>query len=156
MCEVAVANMNHLVRVAITTEVHIKVTLIKRRGEPTRCRRQPSRGRRSRWWAEERGSVIKIVRMRGEAEEEADYEDEKEDEVMTDQLLWSHLLVRDGGVGANDESKQGRVRRHPLTWVFFARLGSAKFACYLFKGSAENESMCSDVFRFLQKAKCIS
>ena len=30
---------------------------------------------------------MKIVRMRWKAEEEADYEDEKEDEVMTDQLL---------------------------------------------------------------------
>ena len=53
----------------------------------TRCRHQSSRGGRSRRSAEERGSVKKIVRMRGEAEEEADYEDEKEDEVMTDQLL---------------------------------------------------------------------
>ena len=52
----------------------------------TRCRRQSSRGGRSRRSAEERGSVKKM-RMRGEAEEEADYEDEKEDEVMTDQLL---------------------------------------------------------------------
>ena len=53
----------------------------------TRCRGQSSRGGQLRRSAEERGSVIKIVRMRGEAEEEADYEDEKEDEVMTDQLL---------------------------------------------------------------------
>ena len=53
----------------------------------TRCRCQSSRGGRSRRSAEERGSVKKIVRMRGEPEEEADYEDEKEDEVMTDQLL---------------------------------------------------------------------
>ena len=53
----------------------------------TRCPRQSSRGGRSRRSAEERGSVIKIVRMREVAEEEADYEDEKEDEVMTDQLL---------------------------------------------------------------------
>ena len=42
-------------------------------------------------------------------------EEEEEDEVMADQLLVGSLLVRDGGVGANDESKQGRVRRHPLT-----------------------------------------
>ena len=42
-------------------------------------------------------------------------EEEEEDEVMADQLLVGSLLVRDGGVGANDESKQGRVRRHSLT-----------------------------------------
>ena len=41
--------------------------------------------------------------------------DSEDDEVMAYQLLVGSLLVRDGGVGANHESKQGRVRRHPLT-----------------------------------------
>ena len=45
--------------------------------------------------------------------DEDDEDEEEDDEVMADQLLGGSLLVRDGGEGANDESKQGRIRRHP-------------------------------------------
>ena len=45
--------------------------------------------------------------------DEKDEDEEEDDEVMADQLLGGSLLVRDGGEGANEEPKQGRIRRHP-------------------------------------------
>ena len=48
-------------------------------------------------------------------EDEEDVEEEDHDGDGCHQLLWGRLLVRDGGVGADDESKQGSVRRHPST-----------------------------------------
>ena len=66
--------------------------------------------------AQSRKAIKMINRREGIWDKDGDGdEEEEEDEVMADQLLRGSLLVRDGGVGANDESKQGRVRRHPLT-----------------------------------------
>ena len=80
--------------------------------------------------------AIKMISRR-EGIWDRDGDEEEEAEVMAYQLLVGSLLVRDGWVGANDESKQGRVRRH--LQVFFGRLESTKFACFLLKGSTENE-----------------
>ena len=66
--------------------------------------------------AQSRKAIKMISRREGIWDKDGDGdEEEEEDEVMADQLLVGSLLVRDGGVGANDESKQGRVLRHPLT-----------------------------------------
>ena len=67
--------------------------------------------------AQSRKAIKMISRREGiwDKDGEDDEEEEEDDEVMADQLLRKLLLVRDGRVGANDESKQGRVRRHSLT-----------------------------------------
>ena len=57
----------------------------------------------------------KAIKMMSRREGIWDKDGEDDDEVMAYQFLVGSLLVRDGGVGANDESKQGRVRRHSLT-----------------------------------------
>ena len=63
--------------------------------------------------AQSRKAIKMISRREGIWDRDGD--EEEEAEVMAYQLLVGSLLVRDGGVGPNDESKQGRVRRHPLT-----------------------------------------
>ena len=63
--------------------------------------------------AQSRKAIKMISRREGIWDRDGDKEEEAE--VMAYQLLVGSLLVRDGGVGANDESKQGRVLRHPLT-----------------------------------------
>ena len=65
--------------------------------------------------AQSRKAIKMINRREGIWNKDGNGDNNEEDEVMADQLLRKLLLVRDGGVGANDESKQGRVRRHPLT-----------------------------------------
>ena len=65
--------------------------------------------------AQSRKAIKMMSRREGIWDKDGEDDDEEEDEVMAYQLLVGSLLVRDGGVGANDESKQGRVRRHPLT-----------------------------------------
>ena len=65
--------------------------------------------------AQSRKAIKMMSRREGIWDKDGE-DDEEEEEVMADQLLVrGSLLVRDGGIGANDESKQGRVRRHPLT-----------------------------------------
>ena len=93
------ASMNHLVGVGITSEVH--------NDDKKRRTNQVSSSAQSR-------KAIKMISRR-EGIWDRDGDEEEEAEVMAYQLLVGSLLVRDGGVGANDESKQGRVRRHPLT-----------------------------------------
>ena len=65
---------------------------------------------------------------------------------MAYQLLSQLLLVRDGGQGADDEAKQGRVPNHLL----FCRLERMKCACFLLKGSIVNESFCFILARFVK------
>ena len=52
---------------------------------------------------------------------------------MAYQLVSQLLLVRDGGEGADDEAKQGRVAHH--LQVFSCWLMRMNCACFLLKGS---------------------
>ena len=65
---------------------------------------------------------------------------------MAYQLMSQLLLVRDGGQGADDEAKQGRVPNHLL----FCRLERMNCACFLLKGSIVNESFCIILARFVK------
>ena len=63
---------------------------------------------------------------------------------MAYQLLSQLLLVGDGGDGADDEAKQGRVAHH--LQVFCCWLMRMNCACFLLKGSIVYEYFRKKVF----------
>ena len=67
---------------------------------------------------------------------------------MAYQLLSQLLLVGDGGDGADDEAKQGRVAHH--LQVLCCWLMRMNCACFLLKGSIVNESFCFILARFIK------